>query len=72
MMQQKGIGSVIGATTSDVLKKLKEAGQDSERRHKPRVGKDTVSISAEAREMMATELSDGEEGEAAEYTDQAE
>jgi hypothetical protein len=70
-MQQKGIGSVIGATTSDVLKKLKDAGQGPERRHRPQAGKDTVSISAEAREMMATEQSE-EEGEAAEDTDQAE
>lgn len=59
-MQQKGIGSVIGATTSDVLKKLKETGQDSERRHKPRAGKDTVSISAEAREMIASEQEEEE------------
>ncbi len=71
MMQQKGIGSVIGATTSDVLKKLKEAGQDPERRHKPRAGKDTVSISAEAREMMASEQSDGEEEESAVDAEQA-
>lgn len=64
-MQQKGIGSVIGATTSDVLKKMKEAGQDPERRHKLRAGKDTVNISAEARERMASEQGDDEEGESA-------
>ena len=60
---QQGIGSVIGTTTSEVLKKLKEAGQDQERRKQLRPGKDTVSISAEARERIA---SDQEEEIAAE------
>ena len=62
-MKQQGIGTVVGTTTSDVLKKLKEAGPDSERRRKIPAGKDTVSISPEAREKMAAEQEGAAEGE---------
>ena len=58
-MKQQGIGTVVGTTTSDVLKKLKESGPDSERRRKMPAGKDTVSISPEAREKMAAEQENG-------------
>ncbi len=65
-MKQQGIGTVIGTTTSDVLKKLKEAGPDTARRRKAVPGQDTVSISPEAREKMAEqqEGGTGEEEEA--------
>ena len=65
-MKQQGIGTVIGTTTSDVLKKLKEAGQDTGKKTFRRQGKDTVSISVEAREMMATEQNESGEEETTE------
>ena len=54
-MKQEGIGTVVGTTTSEVLRKLKEAGPAAERRRKAPPGQDTVSISPEAREKMAAE-----------------
>jgi hypothetical protein len=59
-MKQQGIGTVVGATTGEVLKKLKEAGPDTERKKKTVAGKDRVSISPEARELMDAEPVDGE------------
>ncbi len=60
-MQQSGIGTVVGATTSEVLKKLKEGGQDQDRRKQVRPGKDRVSISAEARELIASDQESSDE-----------
>jgi hypothetical protein len=69
-MKQQGIGTVVRTTTGDVLKKLKEAGPDQERRRKVAAGRDTVSISPEAREMMGAE--EEHDDEAASETEAAE
>lgn len=71
-MKQEGIGTVVGATTSEVLKKLKEEGRESDRRRKAATGRDTVSISAEARERMAAdENAQGEDDGSTDDTDSA-
>ena len=64
-MKQSGIGTVVGTTTSDVLRKLKEQGQEGERRSRAAPGRDTISISPEARELMtqAVTAENGEETE---------
>jgi hypothetical protein len=54
-MNQQGIGNVVGTTTGEVLKKVKEAGPDTERKKKAAGEKDTISISPEARELMSSE-----------------
>ena len=63
-MNQQGIGTVVGTNTGEVLKKLKESGPDTERKKKMAPGKDTVSISPEARELMGADGVNGD-GESA-------
>jgi glutamyl-tRNA reductase len=64
-MKQPGIGTVVGTTTSDVMKKLKETGPDSERRRRTAVGRDRVSISSAARELIEKDAETAELEDAA-------